>query len=363
MIGPFAGTILDRFHRRSVVMFANLIRSLLLVTIAALIFTESSQATLIPVVLLSFGLSRLLLAGLSAGLPRVVDVSFLVPANAIAVTGGTVVAVIGGGIGFGIRGLTQTWSSAVSDAVIVSTASLVYFVAALSALLLRRDELGPDEHERVRARGASILLLGWIDVRDGLRHLLRHVRAGQAIARIALVRGGMTALIVTTILLQRNAFNTDADEAITDLAVVITAIGVGALVGATITPRAVLRWGRRPWMHLNTVFAAIFAILFALIQTPLSVPLLMLAFSAAAQAIKVSADAEVQLAIDDGYRGRVFAVYDMGVNVAIVMGALTAAILLPANGRSALVPLLVATMLMLSLTAYASRAAHQSRRS
>ena len=59
------------------------------------------------------------------------------------------------------------------------------------------------------------------------------------------------------------------------------------------------------------------------------------------QNVKVTNDALVQSKIDDYYRGRVFAVYDVVVNGAIVSGGLIAALMLPTSGVSALVPLCV----------------------
>jgi hypothetical protein len=59
------------------------------------------------------------------------------------------------------------------------------------------------------------------------------------------------------------------------------------------------------------------------------------------QNIKVTNDALVQSKIDDYYRGRVFAVYDVVVNGAIVSGGIIAALLLPTSGLTTSVPLVV----------------------
>ena len=55
-------------------------------------------------------------------------------------------------------------------------------------------------------------------------------------------------------------------------------------------------------------------------------------------------DALVQSKIDDIYRGRVFSVYDVVVNGAIVSGAVIAALMLPNSGDTFLVPLIVAAL-------------------
>jgi predicted MFS family arabinose efflux permease len=80
-----------------------------------------------------------------------------------------------------------------------------------------------------------------------------------------------------------------------------------------------------------------------------SIALSVTAFLAAffGQNVKVSNDAVVQSKIDDYYRGRVFAVYDVIVNAAIVSGGLIAALLLPPSGVSAIVPLCVAAAYLL----------------
>jgi hypothetical protein len=66
------------------------------------------------------------------------------------------------------------------------------------------------------------------------------------------------------------------------------------------------------------------------------------------QSVKVTNDALVQSKIDDIYRGRVFAVYDVVVNISIVSGALIAAILLPTNGDTWTLPAVVGSAYLLT---------------
>ena len=66
------------------------------------------------------------------------------------------------------------------------------------------------------------------------------------------------------------------------------------------------------------------------------------------QSLKVTNDALVQSKIDDIYRGRVFSVYDVVVNGAIVSGAVIAALLLPNTGDAFLVPLIVTALYLIA---------------
>ncbi len=58
-----------------------------------------------------------------------------------------------------------------------------------------------------------------------------------------------------------------------------------------------------------------------------------------AQSIKLCVDTLVQAHVDDEFKGRVFVVYDMIFNVALVVAAVIGAALLPSNGVS--VPIIV----------------------
>ncbi len=66
------------------------------------------------------------------------------------------------------------------------------------------------------------------------------------------------------------------------------------------------------------------------------------------QSVKVTNDALVQSKIDDYFRGRVFAVYDVAVNTAMVTGAVLAALILPASGKSFTVPVLISVAYLLT---------------
>ena len=52
------------------------------------------------------------------------------------------------------------------------------------------------------------------------------------------------------------------------------------------------------------------------------------------QGAKIATDTIVQSSVDDGFRGRIFSVYDVLFNVAFVGAAAVAALMLPPDGRS-----------------------------
>lgn len=62
------------------------------------------------------------------------------------------------------------------------------------------------------------------------------------------------------------------------------------------------------------------------------------------QGAKIATDTVVQTAVDDVYRGRVFSLYDVLFNVAFVGAAGVAALMLPPDGRSPLLVVLVSVI-------------------
>ena len=209
IVGPFVGTLLDRFSRQRAIFFANLTRSLTLVVIALLIFNGRTGLEITVFVLIAFGVNRLILAGLSAGIPLMTTPKELISANALAVTGGSVWVVLGGGIGLGIRQLLDLSGSADNaDAVLILAAALGYLIAALLTSLLGKTEIGPRPHEIVKGSFTQ----GLIEMREGFQFLKDHADAARGIAATAIHRGGLTALTLTALLLERNTFNDPADS-------------------------------------------------------------------------------------------------------------------------------------------------------
>ena len=340
IVGPFVGTVLDRFSRQRAIFFANVTRALTLGVISFLIFNGYTGVEITVFVLIAFGVNRLILAGLSAGIPLMTTPQSLISANALAVTGGSVWVVLGGGIGLGIRQLLNALESADhADALIVLVAGIGYLITAILAALMRRGEIGPLPHEVVKGSFTQ----GLREMRDGFKFLEEHADAARGIIATALHRGGITALTLTALLLERNTFNDPADSeaGLAGLSLTLSIAAIGFVIGAVIAPIGVTRLGRHRWMRLTMAAASLSALLLVINRNPVLLAATAFATALFGQSIKVTNDALVQSKIDDVFRGRVFAVYDVVVNFAIVTGALIAAWVLPISGDSWLLPLLV----------------------
>jgi hypothetical protein len=340
IVGPFVGTILDRVSRQRALFFANLARSINLLVVAAFVFSGATGVALTAVVLIAFGINRLILAALSAGLPLLIDSKSLITANAIAVTGGSVLVVIGGGIGVGVRALVDGAALAdQADSLLILLASGGYLTAALLSGRLNKYEIGPLAHEKA----AASFRQGFTDMREGIDFLRKNVDTARGIVATAVHRGGLTALTLTALLLERNTFNdpSQPEDGLQGFGIALTIAGVGVFLGAFLAPYGVARFGRHRWIKFAMFASALSPVFLAIWQTQVALAVTAFLTAFCGQNIKVTNDALVQSKIDDYYRGRVFAVYDVVVNSAIVSGGLIAALLLPTSGVTAKVPLFV----------------------
>ncbi len=339
LIGPYAGIFLDRFSRKRLIQIANLIRAGDLLVIALLIRNESTGVLLTFFVLIAFGVNRLILAGLSAGLPLLVERDVLIEANALAVTGGTIFVVIGGGIGIALKNISDSTSSSdFIDGTLILMAAGGYLLAAFFAMRIGRNEIGPLPHE------VSLEIRGFGEMLQGFHILRNHKDALRGIFATGVQRGGVTALVLMALLLERNTFHSpdNPDAGLKGFAYALAIAGIGIGLGAVAGPFGVAIFGRHKWIRISMVAPIVFLLVFGLF--PSEIMLIVTAFFVGGfgQSLKITNDALVQLKIHDEYRGRIFAFYDVAVNGAIVLGAMIAAFILPASGVSLILPWFIA---------------------
>ncbi|MER8232196.1 MFS transporter [Streptomyces sp. NPDC101490] len=338
LVGPFAGVLLDRWQRRQVFLYGNLLRALLAFGTAALVLASVPDWLFYASALSVTAVNRFVLAGLSASLPRVVDEERLVVANSLSPTAGTLAATLGGGLAFGIQLLAGH-----SDAAVVAFGALLYLCAALASLRMSRELLGPDPGSIPQSLGSSLAMTAR-GLAAGLRHLSERRPAARALIAVTLMRFCYGALFVTVLMLCRYAWSSTESEGLKLLGLAVAMSGAGFFAAALLSPWAVGRLGPFGWMAVCAGTAAVLEPVLGLTFAP--APFLIAAFvlGLITQGGKIATDTVVQTSVDDAYRGRVFSLYDVLFNVAFVSAAGVAALMLPPDGRSALLIVLVAVI-------------------
>ena len=330
LVGPFAGALLDRWDRRRVLIFANLLRGIAIVASAIAVGFGEGGVDLFSIALAAEGISRFIGSGLSASLPHVVPESSVVTANAFSATLGSLVAVLGGGCAIGLRALFGAGN--VGSAYTTSFAVLGTLLSALIARGFTRGLLGPSVVDEPTnpvvavARGLA----------DGAHHAWRAPSVTAGFIALFAHRASFGVSLLVTVLLMRNYFTNHGflRAGLPGLGQMVALAGAGLLLAGLLTARLIRSFGR-----VKVVLGALIVAAFA--QSALGLPMvlpaaLMASFliTGAGQVLKLSVDSSIQLDVADEARGRVFALYDTLFNITQVVAVSLAALVVPDDGRS-----------------------------
>ncbi|GAA1483107.1 MFS transporter [Gordonia sinesedis] len=325
LIGPFAGALLDHWDRRTVLIYANVLRAALIGIVALAIDRGAPDTVVLISALAVTGASRFVASGLSASLPHVARREVIVAINALVTTLGGAMLSVGAGLALLLRMVVGG-----DNAGSARTLLAAVFIALLAAFLARgfgRLQLGPDEPDDAGRSAFHAVAVGMLHGVRAVHHTKTVAAALTAIGAHRLVFG------LNTLMLLVFARQSGPGDGLDRVSLVLGFTAAGALVAAMIAPLAVDRFGRRA-----TLIGAL--LIGALGETALlafSLPV----FCAAAfvigligQVTKLVGDAAMQIDIDDTVRGQVFSVQDAVFNIAYVAAMLLAALAIPANGRS-----------------------------
>ncbi|BDO40521.1 MFS transporter [Cellulomonas sp. NTE-D12] len=332
VVGPWAGVLLDRWRRRQVLLYGNLVRVVLTATIALVMVVHGVGPLVYVLALVTLSVNRFLLAALSASLPKVVDGPLLLTANSLTPTLGAASAGVGALLGFVLGRLMPAGRE--RDAIALVAAAAVMGAASALAGRLGRDQLGPDEPVVMPVRRA----LGVVarELGAGARYLVARRTPAEALGIMAWHRFCYGVVFMASILISRNLLNSpsDVDAGLRTFATVLAASGIGFALAVVVTPVLSPRLGPQRWIVVCLVVATVSQLM---LVVTLALPVVLVAAATlglAAQSAKIAVDTIVQRDTADAYRGRAFALYDVLYNAAFVGAAALGAVTLPDTGWS-----------------------------
>ena len=353
ILGPFVGVVLDRWSRRQVLLITSLTQVVVALGLAALVATglrtSGVENAFYALVLVATSLNRFLLAALSASLPHTIDQSEYMVANSVVPTVGPAGVLVGVGVGTAVRLVLGTvMPDHVANAILFVVAAAGFMVSAGLALRIPRHQLGPDFVDPTRPRDVVTGLVA------ALRHLTERRAAGLGLLTIGAHRVIYGIVAVATILVYRNYFHRvdEVEAAIADLGVLVVVTGAGFVLAAAVTPPMTAWVGVRAWIIACLAASAVFQLLPGAIyaKVPLGIAAFLLGLTA--QSIKICVDTLVQANVDDDVKGRVFVIYDVIFNMALVLAAVIGAVILPTNGRSITIVVVMAAGYLLVAAAF-----------
>jgi len=313
LVGFFAGAWVDRLRRRPLLIATDAIRSLLLLSIPIAYATGVLRMEQLYVVTFLEGcLGALFHAAYPAYVPSLIGVERVIDGNSKLATSSSLAEIGGPGIAGALVQLVSAPFAILVDAV-------SFAVSAVSLLLIRT----PEPARPPRATTTPIRQ----DIVEGLR-LVRHHRVLFPIALrsvVAHVAGSFYGVLYTIYLID--------DLHLTPflLGIVISAGGVGSLVGSLFASRVIRVLGLGPALIWTAVGASVLGILTPLAQGPLVLATVMVfipqLFGDGLQTIEGVAELSlIQGLSPDRVLGRVNATLEvLSHGIAYPIGALSAA--------------------------------------
>lgn len=318
ILGPFTGVFIDRWSRRRILVVMPWLRAALVWLV--LFDPHSAAVPFYAGALWVLSVNRFYLATAVAVVPRLVPTEDLLMANSMATVGGTV-ALLAGVFAGG-------WVSDVfGNGPVIVLAGLMWLVASFVAARITTS-LAPHQLPEAPVRDELHRIVR--EFADGLTRLARTPRAVGPITSITLDQMGQGVVLVLSLVVFRERFK----EGVGSFSNLIGAGGVGVLVGILTVGKLEERFSKE-----RIVAGAFFAGSLVLLAVSLhitgwSVLLASFAIGLTFAWKKIPIDTMVQEAIPDGYRGRVFAAYDVAYNLSRVVAAFLAIPMIPALGEA-----------------------------
>jgi MFS family permease len=318
ILGPFTGVFIDRWSRRKILVVAPWLR-------AAAVWLVLFEPQTAPVLFFGGALwvlsvNRFYLATAQAVVPRMVPTEDLLMANSMATVGGTVALLTGVFVGGWIADLF-------GDVPVIAIAGVEWLVAALVATRIRSPLLPhhvPEAPVRDEIRRVAR------EFADGITRLAGTPRALAPITSITLDQVGQGIVLVLSLFVFRHRFG----EGVGSFSNLIGAGGVGVLLGILTVGKLEERYPKEQIVARAFFAGGVVLIAVATYITGWSMLVASFAVGLTFAWKKIPVDTMVQEAIPDGYRGRVFAVYDVAYNLSRVAAAFLAIPLLNAFGEA-----------------------------
>lgn len=316
ILGPFTGVFIDRWSRRRILVVAPWLRAA--VVWLVLFNPKSAPLLFFGGALWVLSVNRFYLATAVTIVPRLVPTEDLLIANSMATVGGTVALLAGVFVGGWMADL-------LGNTLVVALAGAEWIVASLVAARIR-NPLVP--HHLPEAPVADELRRVMREFGDGISRLARTPRALGPITSITLDQVGQGIVLVLSLFVFRDQFK----EGVGSFSNLIGAGGVGVLLGILTVGKLEERFAKERIVALAFVAGGLVLMLVSTHITGWSVLLASFAVGLTFAWKKIPVDTMVQEAIPDGYRGRVFAVYDVLYNLSRVVAAFLAIPMLHAFG-------------------------------
>jgi MFS family permease len=320
LLSPFIGVFIDRFPRRRVVWWTNVLTSIVVAAVAIAVIlplgTDTSEGNVGATVALILGLLaaqacvRVALAVKSAAIPDVLSGRDLLQGNGLSQAGGALFQLVGIAFALGATAALPAW-------LVVALGAGVLIVAAVVSKQMKRAEAR--EHDTTFVQEASRVIRNIV---AGLREVASRPPAALGLSSFQMLRYQFWGFVLFVFALYGKSLVQGGNSDTLALAL----SGAGGLVGGGLGLVLAQRWKDRiPPVRLLIASMALLGggtlVFGSMVSVAGFAGMLFIGFFAFFLG-KISADTITQQAMPDDFRGRAFALFDIAYNLGFIVPAL-----------------------------------------
>jgi MFS family permease len=325
IFGPIAGILVDRWHKKTVMVVCDALRTVCALLIPVIFLATGNMYPVFIVVFFMFLLALFFNAARSAIIPNLVAKKRILTANAVVnfvSRGATFLGMLAGGIIvdlkiwhslFGIAGWTAAF---ILDAVTFAVSALLLYI-----MKVRLPEI-PKVAEHLKPKGFFLLLRGgllkmWRELVHAVQMIFREKNLGFAMATIFLMvaAGSVIYILIIPTVQQDMAWGTSGVG-------YLAAIGaIGLLVGAYLMGVFGHHFDLKILMLLCFIIVGGSLVLFPFLNNFLVFAVVCFGCGVAISPVFIGQDTLIHHYADEFVRGRIFSLRDWILNGLFALGA------------------------------------------
>lgn len=244
LIQPFAGVLVDRWDRRTILFVCDIARSAIVFLIPFVFIFWDSMIPIYVIVFLVFSFSRFYVPAKMSIIPDIVEEDDLLLANSFVSTTGMVAAVLG----FAIGACIEYWGARtgfIIDAFTFLVSGMIIFSMNMpKQLMVNKDKIIETSKEILGPIRKSIFQ----EMKEGFQYLFEHEEIRFIMGILFILLAGVGAIYIPIIVFIQQVFNSMTRH----ISAPAVALGAGLFLGVMLYGK----WGKR-FVWYKTIFASL----------------------------------------------------------------------------------------------------------
>lgn len=252
IIGPIAGTFVDRWNKKTTMIVSDLIRCALVFLIPFAIKYSKDMVYVYILVLLLFSTTRFFLTSKLSIIPDIVHKDNLLLANSLTSTTMMIATIVG----FGFSGIIVAWFGPTAGFYIDS---LSYFISAVMLFFVTLN-FKNGVYNSPKAKGILKKTIIY-EIKEGIDYLRNHKDIRMVANTMFLIMAGVGSIYIVIIVFIQDTLRSSTKY----LGLLVMCLGVGLFLGALIYGKFGARFCKRRVINFGLFTTGLIIVLFAVL--------------------------------------------------------------------------------------------------